>query len=197
MSAQVPTGQTRRPSRTHSSGMALERLSSSSSILTVRTEMWTAISPPPCRMPWWCSGPTSVISVQWHLFGNVIYWDTKGCTLVIVHFAAMSVLSSLLRLQTWRCTFARTLESGHTSAVCATAFRDVSYLKKHIRTHTNERPYTCSLCPMAFEQSDTLKGHLRTHTKERPYQCTLCPKAFTRSAILKRHLASHKKRAQP
>ncbi|KAF2205225.1 STE-domain-containing protein [Delitschia confertaspora ATCC 74209] len=46
---------------------------------------------------------------------------------------------------------------------CGRMFKRLEHLKRHVRTHTQERPYVCSLCNKAFSRSDNLAQHRRTH----------------------------------
>lgn len=47
--------------------------------------------------------------------------------------------------------------------MCGRLFKRLEHLKRHVRTHTQERPYICSLCNKAFSRSDNLAQHRRTH----------------------------------
>jgi len=47
--------------------------------------------------------------------------------------------------------------------MCGRLFKRLEHLKRHVRTHTQERPYACSLCSKAFSRSDNLAQHRRTH----------------------------------
>ncbi|KAK3070371.1 Transcription factor mst12 [Teratosphaeriaceae sp. CCFEE 6253] len=47
--------------------------------------------------------------------------------------------------------------------MCGRLFKRLEHLKRHVRTHTQERPYICSLCNKAFSRSDNLAQHKRTH----------------------------------
>ncbi|KAF1813366.1 STE-domain-containing protein [Eremomyces bilateralis CBS 781.70] len=46
---------------------------------------------------------------------------------------------------------------------CGRLFKRLEHLKRHVRTHTQERPYVCGLCGKAFSRSDNLAQHRRTH----------------------------------
>ncbi|KAJ9665007.1 Transcription factor mst12 [Coniosporium apollinis] len=47
--------------------------------------------------------------------------------------------------------------------MCGRLFKRLEHLKRHVRTHTQERPYECHLCKKAFSRSDNLAQHRRTH----------------------------------
>lgn len=47
--------------------------------------------------------------------------------------------------------------------MCGRLFKRLEHLKRHVRTHTQERPYVCPLCNKAFSRSDNLAQHRRTH----------------------------------
>nr|XP_050032066.2 zinc finger protein 84-like [Dermacentor andersoni] len=75
--------------------------------------------------------------------------------------------------------------------LCSNAFSDSTTLKRHVRAHTGERLYKCHLCPNTFTKNCNLKQHLLTHTGKRPFRCHLCPETFSRSYTLKRHVFTH------
>ncbi|KAI7867366.1 STE like transcription factor-domain-containing protein [Spinellus fusiger] len=59
----------------------------------------------------------------------------------------------------------------------------------------SERVFTCPLgsCSRLFKRLEHLKRHMRTHTMERPYICHLCGKRFSRSDNLSQHRKTHQK----
>ncbi|MDR3737531.1 MAG: C2H2-type zinc finger protein, partial [Terracidiphilus sp.] len=52
------------------------------------------------------------------------------------------------------------------------------------------RKYVCDVCAHVCMQSSDLKKHLRTHTGERPYECTICLSRFSRSDNLRVHVTN-------
>ena len=48
---------------------------------------------------------------------------------------------------------------------CGRLFKRLEHLKRHVRTHTQERPYECTRCSKRFSRSDNLTQHIKTHEK--------------------------------
>jgi len=46
---------------------------------------------------------------------------------------------------------------------CQRPFRRLEHLKRHVRTHTRERPYPCAQCGRSFSRQDNLLQHIRIH----------------------------------
>lgn len=54
--------------------------------------------------------------------------------------------------------------------------------KKHLLTHTGEKPHSCDICNREFRYSSNLIMHKRSHKGQKDFECLVC---FTYAIKLK------------
>lgn len=60
--------------------------------------------------------------------------------------------------------------------------------KKSLQIRTDKpRPHVCSICTRGFARLEHLKRHERSHTNEKPFQCAACGRCFARRDLVLRH----------
>ncbi|XP_032931113.1 transcriptional repressor CTCFL [Catharus ustulatus] len=83
-------------------------------------------------------------------------------------------------------------EKRHMCHLCPKAFRTATLLHNHVNTHTGNKPHKCSECDTAFVTRGELSRHRRyKHTLERPFKCTICEYSSVEASKMRRHVRSH------
>lgn len=72
--------------------------------------------------------------------------------------------------------------------MCTHCGKKVVSLRRHLLSHTGERPYVCKYCNKGFTSGYALKVHTRQHKGEKPYMCHLCGFGWHQKVSLVTHL---------
>jgi uncharacterized Zn-finger protein len=80
----------------------------------------------------------------------------------------------------------------HSCPVCAEKFDNKFDLLDHQENHDEfRRRFKCRMCSAKFSKAKYLKRHIQTHSAEKPFKCDLCEKAFKSDHYMKVHRRSH------
>ena len=77
---------------------------------------------------------------------------------------------------------------------CGKCFSELGNLTRHKAVHTGLKPFKCKQCGKCFGAKWDLRMHERIHTGEKPYQCKQCGRCFNRAGNMRAHERVHTKR---
>lgn len=93
----------------------------------------------------------------------------------ILRFVPISFISTSKLSECYVTDCRKMYQCDECDQICLTT----SFLKKHKRLHSDERPHKCSVCDAAFKDKAYLKRHGVKHTGVKEFKCDLCDKLFS------------------
>lgn len=112
---------------------------------------------------------------------EVVAWGQLDTATKITHTSPTNKASSTK-------TSVSNNKSSDPCHICHKTFRDSSTLKRHLLTHSDERPFKCRQCNKSFRRKDHLQEHVIVHNEVRPFPCPQCGRSFSRKNGLKTHM---------
>lgn len=76
----------------------------------------------------------------------------------------------------------------HRCDECSKGFSRATHLKRHMMTHSDERPFNCTKCEKSFRRADHLRTHQNSHVEVKAHRCEHCSRGFTRAEHLRSHI---------
>ncbi|GBM98617.1 Histone-lysine N-methyltransferase PRDM9 [Araneus ventricosus] len=103
-----------------------------------------------------------------------------------------SLFSSPESLRSHRKKHARMQHDGrHRCPECSYSSDKATHLRRHLLTHSGEKPHACPHCPKRFSRVDHLRTHLLLHTGQKQHACTTCGERFSLKHYLVQHERTH------
>lgn len=78
-------------------------------------------------------------------------------------------------------------ERSHKCDICGKIYSRATHLRRHLLTHSEEKPLSCKVCNKGFTRLDHLNVHMHHHSDTKPFTCDICQRGFVRSEHLRKH----------
>ncbi|XP_043936739.1 uncharacterized protein LOC122809357 isoform X2 [Protopterus annectens] len=114
-----------------------------------------------------------------------------GGAFAIVELTEEDLREETEDLQSSGIDYASTADKRYECEKCGRCLSDANCLRRHMKTHSGERPYKCEICSKHFSDLSTLRRHQKIHTGKRPYRCAVCNRGFREKDQLMGHWSIH------